>query len=504
MAKKAKKEKRAARKDTSLLERASTLPVWKQGVLIFAVAMAARFILDLLFMLNYGWHAVNHIETWFYYGVAKGTHLPAHGLMDPTVWILRLWSFLPGELPFYGVLATSLILSSLTAVALFLLAKEEYNSKTGLYAGLIYALMVEPLALSLMGFTHDHLQLLLIVLALLTTVKAVKTSGTWMVVYAAAFLLIVYLGLHINTVIKIAVGACAVYVVSYLVSKRVSKEAYQKYLIALMVCIAFVGFTVIPGVIEGSLELMPQGRSGSVDLAPIDLSNLWLRFNVLLIMLPLALLVGYGLRDVNGLTLTLVGLVLCTVMDRGVRILDLGIAVLTAHLLANWSDKFNKVFAGLACLVFLLFLTQAATSITYQAIFLAAGAAMIFVAFKISGNLKTQYMLIILLAVGFLANILFVFTADAKKIAPEAEYTIFKWLETQGVKGKVLVGWDQGYYLEALTGLHAVSTPNTIKYALHDALWLPEGQAALELKRGGVEYLVVTDRNFNIIRRGNR
>ncbi|MCX6695052.1 MAG: glycosyltransferase family 39 protein [Candidatus Altiarchaeota archaeon] len=488
-------------KKVGAFERVLGLNVWVKAGLVFASGFIARVLLDLLFMLDYGWHAVNHIETWFYYGVSQGSLLPANGLADPTSWILRLGGILlPGELSFYYVLLLSAALSALTAAALFLLAREEWGDEAGLAAGLIYAFMVEPLSLSLMGFTHDHLQLLLFVVVLLSCVKAVKSAGRERVVWAGAYVAVAYLGLSINDVMKVALGVSLLYAANAVAGRILSTKDYRVLFALLLAAMIFGGFFILPSMIEGSLELMPQGRSGSVDIAPIAPSNFWLRFNVLIALLPLGLYVGYVKRDVNGLALAIFGLALCTVMDRGARILDLGLTLSTAGLLRGWNKSFTMYAGVLALIVFGFFLTQSSVSLAYNVVFVAAGL-LLFAVIAFEG-MRMDKVLLVLALIGLAANLNYVYTIDSKKITPEAEYDAFKWLQSNYAGGKVLVGWDHGYYLNALTGLTAVSTPNKVEYGVHDALWLPEKQAALELKNAGVGYVVISDRNFNIIKTG--
>ena len=475
---------------------------WKQAAVIFAAGLIIRLILDFLFFSTYGWHAANHLETWFYYAVAQGAKLPAGGVMDPTVWMLRLGGMvLPGELPLYYVVAMSAVLSSLSAVAIFLLAREEYGGKPGLAAGLIYAFMVQPIALSLVGFTHDHLQLLFFVLTILAAVKAAKSRGLVRIAFAAAFVLLVYNGMHLNPVIWVAAVISVLYAAGHLVKERSGDRAYDLYFKGALAFFA-VGVVLMLPAINQELTDLPQGRSGSIDVAPIKLPNFWLRFNVLLALLPLAAAEAYRRRDLNSMNVMIAGLVLSAVMDRGTRVLDIGVAIATANLFCGWRPIHFKYLAALTFLTLAFFLLQANVDGFYNTAFIAAGIAISVSAFRLGGDRIILAVTAVLLLLGVSANLIYIYRIDARKVTTEAEYATYKWLFGQKAEGKVLVGWDHGYFLETVSGLRAASTPNRIDHDAHDALWLPERQAALKLRSRGVEYVVVSDLNFNIIKAG--
>ncbi|MFQ5771038.1 MAG: hypothetical protein ACE5HX_10915, partial [bacterium] len=129
------------------------------ALIIFIISIFSRVTLNLVFFGRYGNHAVNSLETWYYYGFAKGIF---DGLMplDPTAYILKFvgWIF-PNGLLIYIIMTAGIILTSFTAVLIFLLAKEFHDKKTGFIAGVIYAFAVVPLILNTASFTHDHVQM---------------------------------------------------------------------------------------------------------------------------------------------------------------------------------------------------------------------------------------------------------------------------------------------------------------------------------------------------------
>ena len=169
------------------------------GLVVFLVSLVVRLLLDLFFQLRFGVYAANHLEVWFYVGVLEGFKLPAGGVYDPTVWFLRLVGLLfPGGLAFYGVLLSAAFLSSLTAYLVYVLVRELYDVRSGFVAGLVYGGMVEPLGLSMSGFTHDHLQLALMVASMVFAVKAVKSGWVGGFIWSAAYVAVAEAGKNVN------------------------------------------------------------------------------------------------------------------------------------------------------------------------------------------------------------------------------------------------------------------------------------------------------------------
>lgn len=146
------------------------------ALIIFIVSILGRIILNFVFFGRYGNHSVHFLETWYYYGVAKGIFklLP----LDPTTHILKFVGWIsPDALLIYIIMASGVILTSFTAVLIFLLTREIHDKKTGFIAGMIYAFTVTPLILSTASFTHDHVQMPIIISTLLITVLAMKSGG---------------------------------------------------------------------------------------------------------------------------------------------------------------------------------------------------------------------------------------------------------------------------------------------------------------------------------------
>ena len=361
-----------------------------QAAFIFCLTMGLRMLLDAVFRLLFGLHSVMHIETWFYVGVLRGTHMAVGGYSDPTVWLLRaVGLFLPNWASLYGVLFSSAALASLTAVLIFLLLSILYGDKTGLIAGVVYGCMVQPLALSLTGFTHDHLQLPLILLALIFAVKAVKSNVWRGIVFSIGYVIVTEASKRINNTAMFGIMIAGFYVgyalIDYIFAKayrgRYSGYVYPTYISIVLAFIIAYGSIIFPYFLLGSLEALPQGRMGSADILPVTFTNLWLRYNILCFLIPFGLVAAYRRRDIMGVSFTIIGLLVGGVMDRGTRLSDIGFAILFAYALADLNVKYKgsyfRTFGLTAALTF--FLAASAT----QHMPVSASAVMILVGWGI-------------------------------------------------------------------------------------------------------------------------
>jgi hypothetical protein len=467
---------------------------------VFGVSLAIRLLMDAVFLLRFGAHATNHVETWFYVGLLEGTKLPAGGIYDPTVWLLRAFGVVfSGGSGFLGVLAASAILSSITAVGLFYLVDMLYERKAAFASGVVYAAMVQPIALSMSGFTHDHLQLPFMMALLVCTIKAADAFARrdcgGAAVYAAVFALAAYNALRVNESAKVALAICAAYAGYRLLEKlsqeRKASSVYPAYLSFLLIAITAGGFFVLPRILSNTISALPQGIGGSDDVLPTGLLTLWLRYNVLLVLAPMGLLSAYRRKDIVGICLLTSGLAIAMVMDRGTRISDLGFAVIVGFALSDFSNVRNKAkhlraTAAWAACLFAFMLVFAQARLPYVLVFILAAAWMARAVWR--GNIA--WALAALVFAGIATNMVFVLASSPRGVATEAEFKLLDWLSKNNEGGKVLVSWDHGYMSEAVSGLESVSSPNGIDRRVHDMLWMPEEQSALSLSGAGVRYVL--------------
>ncbi|MBU0762341.1 MAG: hypothetical protein KKD39_04895, partial [Candidatus Altiarchaeota archaeon] len=531
------------------------------GLLVFLAALIPRIVLNLFFYASYGLYAVNHVEAWLFKAVMSGTHLNflTHSGGDPTVWILTgLSPYVPPEYHIIAVEWVGVLLSCATAVSIYFLANALYGRKTGLAAGIIYAMMVEPLALSTAGFTHDMLSIPLVVISLTLMVYAIRGGLIYGLVCSAMYYIVWAVAKNVNDSINVAVFASAIYAGfhfymwgfekfgvedrifsfsgktpkyitklrkaynGYLprvcqshfstflglladsvsdVRKHVGKLKYLTYVGVVVFLLFLFNARILSGILDETLSALPQGRMGSADVTPATAGTYWLRYNILLLVFPLIAYYSLKREDIIGITVACLGFLFSMQMDRGTRIVDVGVAIMAA-LTLTFESKKNKPntirwvmgtwFA--AVVVYMFFFTSSKFILTASA--LIFGIALYFGV--MSG--KTRYCLVVIAVYGLLLNLYYLYDLEARKIVTEGEYHVLKWLSGNNRGGSVLAAWDKGYLIEAVSGLGAVSTPNDIQKEIHSMLWMPDRQASINLRNNGVRYVLLNTENFNIVR----
>ncbi|MFH0861798.1 MAG: glycosyltransferase family 39 protein [Candidatus Altiarchaeota archaeon] len=491
-------------------------PHGRAVALVFVLALLARGAPDVFFHMNYGWHATNHAEAWFYAEVMDGLRTPANGASDPTVWLLRAFGVLfPGGSSFHAVIAASAILSSFTAVALYFLADELYGRKSALIAGVAWATMSEPIALGISGFTHDHLQLLLISLAILSAIKSLTSSGWARPLFAAAFVAAVFLGSRINDGIWVGFAVAAMAVSHILLQQSPALRRRMSPETIYLVCICFLviasiasGFTILKDILEAQLEGLPQGRLGSFDVVPTTPAIFWLRYNVLLFMVPYGLLAAFRRKDVPAIMLTVFGVIFSLMMDRGGRISDLGIALLFAVAASDWGvgpvkgifSRRNTLKATIviSAVTFILFASFASSGPKYSALYLLTGAVLAHSLMTFRGAHSLAVILLAASAAGFGTAVFYVTDIPRENLLTEAEYDVLNWLGTQGRDGRILTGWDRGHMAEYITRMGSVSNAGVYDKPIHDLLWLEPGASAAGLRGAGVTHILMNSANYNV------
>jgi len=484
---------------------------------IFLVSFAARLLLDLLFHLRFGLHAANYPEVWLYTGVMQGTKLPGNGIFDPSTWFLgALGVVFQGGLAFYGTILAAAALSASTAALVFLLASEAYDRKAAVAAGLIYGGMAEPLTLSMSGFTHDLIQLPLMIASILLAVKTLKAKAWDKLVFVAAYVVIVYAGLHVNDVMYVAVGLAFVYAGYGVLSKYAGEDVYIPYMAVFVFGIGIAGFFAMPAVVERMIAGLPQGVGGSDDTSPTNLTVLFIRYNILLLIVPFGLTQALKRKDVLGIGFTMTGLMLAAYVDRGTRISDVGLALVAATALSDWNVKGRGFFARkdrfrwtLIWSVPVAVWALLVLPLVYVFFFAAFALALLYGLKNFGGERMFLAVLSILLLAGVAVNTAYILTAEGRNIVSDAEYRILDWLAGNNKGGRILTTWDHGYMAETITGLESASTPNKIDTVVHDALWMQEDDARSMLRENGVRYVLVNSDNFKVVqdqkgRRGYR
>lgn len=483
------------------------MPIVRLVAIVFIISLSVRILLDLTFFLRYGWHASNVIEVWFYYGVAKGIFVLKS--LDPTLWLLRVVGYiLPEKFLFYGVVLTAGILSAVTAVIISLLGTELDSKKTGFFAGVLYATLVQPIGLSVVSFTHDLVQLPIIALCILLLIRATKTPDVReRLLNSALFAALLYLGWHINQLITIALDVAILFLglklFYYLGEKRSidRKRIFLYYFVVVTLGILALRLTLLPDVFNEVFGRMTQGRTGSIDVAPISAGSLWIRYNFLLLLMPLGLIYTYRRRDITSYSLFLLGLVISTLVDRGARIADLGVCLLAARAFTQWESKDEKELA----LGFLLVVPLALSFLDFSLflnIFFMIISISLYLLLK-SERQRTQFPSIFLALIIIAGAITFNGIASPEFIRESAttdsEYRALDHLK--GVSkgdGRIHINWVYGYFAGAVSGVRPASSPGRINREIFKTGWQTEEISAEKFREEGIEYVMVTTRDFEI------
>jgi hypothetical protein len=323
-----------------------------------------------------------------------------------------------------------------TALVLYLYINMMWkNKKVAFYTACVYSLLVGPLTLGISGFTHDHIQLLLIVLIYYCAGKlALGNNNLW----AVPLGWLIVISMEISNVAFIGIGGAAIIILT-------KKVGYAGEIFIL----AILGVLLVSGLYMGpTLSKMPQGRMGSKDIVPVSLENFLIRYNILLLLLPTTMLVAWMKEDSLALVLLVSGFILMMYMDRGTRIVDLGIAMCTGHILARWDRKL-----------------------------IAVG---------------------VLLLIGVGVNAYYI--EHNQWYVSEADYKAAKWLS--GREGRVLCAWDRGYMIQAIAGVDTVSDAGHVDYDVHQLL---SSQSSLsKLREHNVSYVVLDDRDYEIVTKDDK
>ncbi len=445
---------------TDPLDRLYDLDVKRAAVLIFTIAFVFRAVLNLMFFERFGYRSVQYLETWFYYGVAR-EKLQLMSL-DPTGPLLRASGAIFSDNSLvYGIILLAIVLSSLTAVLIFLLARELHDSRTGVIAGLFYAVLLSPSLMTMAGFTHDIVAVPIIVLLMYLAVLAGKASRKKRMLL---MFLLIAIGANVNPMIIFGIFAVLVY---FVMQKYGDDGNYRNnilWIAAIAVLIRILLYGEIMEYIAGlalehrGIDLLTQMQY-SKDLAMPDLEVLATTYNFLWLLVPFGIITALKKKDTMSLSLFLAGILAISAFSKGTRVLDIGMCVIAAVGFVNLG-KYHAV----------------AKSINLE---------------------KYREYGLHLLAAFVLANLAIASYYSAPGFT-QTEYEMFKWLEANTEQGETLYAkWTYGYTLQALSGLQPVSTPERIRPDIYQILWTDdEAKMAEGLTLLGAKYVLVSEEDF--------
>lgn len=424
----------------------------KYTLLIFFSSLTARIWLNIAFFSKFGSHSALEKELWYYYGVASGAFQIAK--TDPTYWLMKLIRILPQDVWLNSISYMGSIVFALTGVLMYFLGKRLFNSaKAGFIAGMSYGFFPSTLGLNLANFTHDVIQFPVIILLFLAALQIIEAKGEKKYVYIFWFVVLSYIGIQIGPLILFGIITSLIYIAL----KQKDKMQFLWFFVIVVLLIRFIFLRNIIEVLNQfsvsmrGINIINQIIAQSNDLLPLRLQGVILHFGVWAVLIVLWAILSYWKRlKIEPLSFLVFSscIIFATGIARTARSADIGASLIIASLLTEkWFEKIStKIIAVFSIL------------------------ALVFCVYNMQAD------------------------------ATENEYKAFKWLSknVEVKKDKVLIPWDSGYFLEAVSGLRASSTPQAINFLLHRVYWAGIDEACDILKKNNIKYVFVTNRYFGV------
>lgn len=519
----------------------------KKGILaayIFLLAFILRVALNLIFFLRSGWFASHLIEIWFYYGVARGVF--SLSLLDPTYLLLSsLGRVLPAGILYQAVAFEGALISALTSVFIFYWLSNWSDRKCGWWGGIIFALLPAPLSLSLANFSHDLVQVPVVVLFFWCAGMVLKEEGgikkRVVCAFLAAFLLL--LGIKVGPLMAAALLVVIFYAfwcfLRAIFPARLSSPValfFLLFLVAgnlvlLMIMKSHLLQWITPLALKfRGIDLAAQVKIMVGDLQPLPPDGLWNRYNLFLFFLPWGWWIAFRKREFLSLALFLFSLVLALTVNRGARLLDISVAVLAGLAFSHWNSraKFLTVLLVILFLSIQVLSPEVAGSLRlklshdllslwkgvgraiaekgflpevrfrFGLAFLLSGFLLLVLGWSFSLAGKKKWMLAVMLLATVLGEGGWVILAGSTS-SDQLEYEAYRWLNERSQKGeKIFAAWNQGFFIQAVTHLEPITTPDRIDFGLTRIYWEEEETAWRELKRRGVGYVHISTRYFAV------
>ncbi len=524
------------------------------ALVVFLIVAGLRLAANLWFAHAYGRFASPNPEIWFYLGVAEQFEPAIYHLSswDPTTWLLRLLGLgFSGDGLYTAILIAGSLSMALASVALALAARTLSGSgAAGLAAGLFYAVTPWTYGASLGGFTHDTVGLALAAAAI-WALSSAGTPGRGVRAARWAWLALVVLlifGLRIGPTALAVVVVVLVTLLTGMLGRRLG-PARSTLLVGggvvvlttiLLAIAAWRPGTTGPWVgwvwdqlaaaaeSQRGLDIVLQSRQGSADVLPG-------RPLGLLHPYPLALIVAactgvvfaWRHRRLEPLLLLGVGAIGFCVGQRGIRIVDLGLALGAGLAFAGmhgWvGDGGSRAVprprgrrrrtgrhwpwallpAGLALLATLgAFRFQPSLAL----VGLVVTSGLVWVGLGRWHRLRD---LMILLAFGLLVwraqqGMAEVIAVDNTHVEALREVAALE--RSQPEEQILAASWDLGYMIGAVSGRPPAAHPQAINVSKapdgeNDAriFWSPPTAAAAEAARRGIRFLFLGTRDFSIL-----
>jgi len=500
-----------------LRERCSSCSTAGIFFVIMGISFLTRCLLSILYALRFGYHAVPYVETYFYYGVLSGDYaLPSR---DPTHIIFYLSrSFIPSRFLYPFLIILGILLISLSASLVFLVAKELFGKERALVCGILYAFMVEPLTMGILLFTHDLVQLPFFLLACLTALRVANEKKVRLrVAYLVLLLTILALGWFINAVIFVALETILLFsillIAGYIGRKAKVEHDVRGWLLGALV-VSFViarmaGVFSVPATLRIISTLFPAYRyegllstflAGSPDFVPVGFDAIWTRYNVLVLILPFSLYEACRKRYFFPLTLLVVTFFNANFFDRATRLMDVAFALIIPHVLFGWDrryDRYAYILLSSGLILAIIFLLGSRFSPLLLIVFLVP--LLLFLGIIIYSRRREGARLgyAVILVICFL-NIPFTYlmVSSFSPQATEGEWRAARSLPADN--GMVLVPWAQAFFFTTVSRHPSQVPPGAVDFYYYEILMMDEEKAYAILAERPVTYLFISDREFRV------
>jgi len=508
------------------------------ALIIFVYGFLQRLFLDLAFWEKYGFHASHLTEIWIYCQKASEPLPPQ--TKDLTVYLLRLIGRI---FPFDSLLAAvsifGAILSSLTGVIIFYLVKNILLPHAGekerqndffipLVAAFFYTGISSTQALSVVSFTHDLLQIPMM-LGFLTLVVAfwkrfnrkahwkIGLRKTWP--YPIIAIAIGYLSFNINPVFLLIIPFAVIYSILqifYHQHKKIKKRSIFFLYLSVFIILFFSRYVFYEQILNilhsfllksHGIDLLYILDQNSKDLVPTDLDKKFLDLYTLCFFLPFGLYAAYKNKRIIAPTFFILSFFLATVMDRGSRLLNIAAAILASY--AFWyRQKFyitDYIMAGVLILAFLFNPGSSMLKTGDKFIFAVLPLILLwaykkyFQKYKRVANPKTYAfaLLVLLLAPSFLS--LFLYKYWIKPSLTQGEYETASWLKANTTPDeKIFLNWGEAPYYHFLTDLTPVNRLAKTELDQDKIYWQKEDAAIDYAANHNIRYFLINSEDFNI------
>jgi hypothetical protein len=374
-------------------------------------------------------------------------------------------------------------------------------------ASLLYAFSIQPLAMGILLFTHDLVQMPFFILLLYAGLRAGDKKFLWAILLIPLFLI----ALQINPLIVLAAEVLFLYY-AYIGLQRVWGEKVfpvvsfgLAIVFLILILLNLLGLSeritilaidfisrISPYTKEGLLSTL---RIGSPDFVPTNVYLLWQRYNALFFLLPFGMLSFFRKKNAFMISLLFVSLSSSLLFDRATRIVDLAFALTAAEALVSWSEEWKNNISYAIVAVFAFALVAVTTGYFTPLVFLPFIVILLW-GYILRKNFHSRVAIVLAL---FIAYSVYVLASPSHPPqVSEAEYEAYRFIGTK--EGKlILTAWDNGFAAQAVSKKLPLCSPQNLDNTYQTILMKTNEEEALALvKEKNVDFIVATSARFSL------